>query len=329
VSRRNAAVAGAWIAAAVVALITLGVGAMHISTVDALRAVAAGRHDDPTSIVMWDARLPRLVLGVAVGLALPTATVLMQLILVNPVAEPALLGLGSASALGSAAAIASGAAFASTSTFVAAFAVTVAAFLALLIGDHTQLRSAPERMILQGVAVGSLLGGITGVVTSSLHNPQLRSVATWSMGSLAMSTLRPALTVLAISILGLVGVVAAADRLDPLLLGSTYALSRGVNTRRTRLLAMLLAAALVAAGTAACGVVPFVGLVATTAARSFAGATTRRLVLAASALGVIVVLSSDALARTAYAPLELPIGLVTSMIGAPVMFAAIRRRRGA
>lgn len=307
-------------------VLAVTIGAMPIGLADIAHTLANGRQHDPTSIVLWDARLPRVILAVSVGIALPAATVVMQLVLVNPIAEPALLGLGSAGALGASLAMSLGMGFASASSFAASFVVTLAAFLTLLVGRHSTMRAMPERMILQGIAIGALLGGFTGAVTSSLDNPQLRSLSTWTMGSLALATLPQALAAAAIIGTATLVLMALASRLDRLHLGSTYALARGIKVRHLRLAGMGIAAALVAGATAACGVIPFVGLAAVSAARRIVGITTLPLIASASAFGIILMTVGDTVARTALSPMELPVGLVTSIIGAPVLFAAVRSR---
>lgn len=266
-------------------------------------------------------RAPRVLLAGIVGASLAVAGVAMQALLQNDLADPYVLGLSGGASAGAVASLALWPALppGPAAAVGAAGAVTVVSSLARGAYD-------PTRLLLSGVAVGSLLAATTGLVlVLAPADRLLRSATYWLFGGLGT----PYWPTLVLPLVLLVGVsawmLARAERLDRLTLGQDVAASLGVEVVRLRRGILIASVALTAAAVVAGGLVGFVGLIAPHAARQCVGASHRELIPVAALGGAILVVTADLIARSAFAPREVPVGLLTAAIGGPFFLWQLQR----
>lgn len=307
-------------------LANLSIGAYQLSISEVVSVLTNPESMSPIATsVVFDIRIPRLILGIAIGISLAGATTLMQSSMRNVLADPALLGLAAASALGVVVALVLGFDFGGVAAFLFALLFTVAAFLLLLVGHFGGKRASAQNTLLIGVALGAFFLGLLGVLATSLDNPQLRAMTLWSFGTLALATQTIAMVAFTASVIGFVLVWTLAPKMDLLLLGERMARTLGVETRKLRLASLLLISLLVTAAVYGAGVIAFLGLFSVTVARSLVGPRHRPLLLTSVLISVLTILVCDLLARSIAAPIDLPIGFLTSLIGAPVLIFILAR----
>ncbi|WP_018570021.1 FecCD family ABC transporter permease [Streptomyces sp. PsTaAH-124] len=330
--RRTAAAArllGLLLACALLALAvvaSVAVGAKAIPPGEVLHALLHGRTSVDGSVV-WDLRLPRTLLGVAVGAALGLAGVLMQALTRNPLADPGILGVNMGA---SAAVVVAIALWRSTDpSFCVWFAFAgagLAAVVVQVLGSRGRSGPAPVRLALAGTAVSAVLGALISVVTL-LRPDVFDQFRFWGVGSLAgqpmsvVTEVAPFLGAGALLALGLSGA------LNSLALGDDTARALGTRVRRTRALGMLAVTLLCGAATAAVGPIAFVGLAVPHLARALTGPDHRWLLPYSMVSGAVLLLGSDLLGRVLARPGEIQAGIVTAFAGAPVFIALVRRRR--
>ena len=307
-------------------LANLSIGAYQLSISEVVSVLTNPESMSPIATsVVFDIRIPRLVLGIAIGISLAGATTLMQSSMRNVLADPALLGLAAASALGVVVALVLGFDFGSIAAFLFALLFTVVAFLLLLVGHFGGKRASAQNTLLIGVALGAFFLGLLGVLATGLDNPQLRAMTLWSFGTLALATQTIAMVAFTASVIGIAIVWALAPKMDLLLLGERMARTLGVETRKLRLVSLLLISVLVTAAVYGAGVIAFLGLFSVTVARALVGPRHRPLLLTSALISVLTILVCDLLARSIAAPIDLPIGFLTSLIGAPVLIFILAR----
>jgi iron complex transport system permease protein len=307
-------------------LANLSIGAYQLSISEVVSVLTNPESMSPIATsVIFDIRIPRLILGIAIGISLAGATTLMQSSMRNVLADPALLGLAAASALGVVVALVLGFDFGGVAAFLFSLLFTVAAFLLLLVGHFGGKRASAQNTLLIGVALGAFFLGLLGVLATSLDNPQLRAMTLWSFGTLALATQMIAIVAFTASVIGFAIVWALAPKMDLLLLGERMARTLGVETRKLRLVSLLLISLLVTAAVYGAGVIAFLGLFSVTVSRALVGPRHRPLLLTSALISVLTILVCDLLARTIAAPIDLPIGFLTSLIGAPVLIFILSR----
>lgn len=323
-----------------VALASLGTGAVSLPIARVAAILAAGREAVPIDpafardgVIVFDIRLPRTLIGLLVGATLSLAGALLQGLFRNPLADPALVGVSSGSALAAAVTIVLGHHFV-TGTGPIPFAVLpVAAFVGglgatvLLYAIATRRgRTSVATMLLAGVAIGALAGAGTGVLAFMSDDRQLRDLTFWTMGSVAGSTWTKVFIVGPVLLLILAAAPILSRALNALVLGEAEAFHLGIPVERTKRLLIVLVAVGVGCSVAVTGLISFVGLVVPHLIRIAVGPD-HRLLLPASALGgAILLVASDMVARLVVAPAELPIGIVTALIGAPYFLWLLLRR---
>ncbi len=276
----------------------------------------------------WDAgelltglRAPRVVLAALVGASLALAGVAMQAVLRNDLADPWVLGLS-----GGATAFAVGSLALAPGLPPGPAAAVGAASAAALVRSLARGPYDPSRLLLAGVAVGALLGSVTGLVlVLAPAGRLLRSATFWLFGGLG----HPSWPQLVVPALLLGGAATwlrfRAERLDRLTLGDDVARALGVDVARLRRGVLLVAVLLTASAVAVGGLIGFVGLIAPHAARRLVGAGHRGLVIAAPLLGALLLVGADTAARSAFAPRELPVGLLTAALGGPLFLWQLQR----
>ncbi|GAA4723312.1 FecCD family ABC transporter permease [Phytohabitans rumicis] len=277
---------------------------------------------------LWVVRFPRVVLAVIVGASLGCAGALMQGLFGNPLAEPGVIGVSSGAAVGAAAAIATGVSTLGGWTVVAAaFAGGLAATFLVYTMSRSGGRTEVVTLVLTGIAVNAVAGALIGLLMFFGDADAVRAIAFWQLGSLAQATWASVGTTLPCAVAGIAAALFAARRLDLLALGDRPARHLGVHVERLRVTMIAVTALLGASAVAFTGVISFVGLVVPHLVRMVAGPG-HRVLLPASALGgAIVVVAGDLAARTLVDYQELPLGVLTAVVGGPCFFWLLRRTR--
>lgn len=333
-ARAAALTVGLLAALVVTALAAASIGAYQIPFGDILASVAhragLGGHelDRVAESVLWNVRLPRVVLALLVGASLGCAGALMQGVFGNPLAEPGVIGVSAGAAVGAVAAIAFGITlFGNWTVTVCAFVSGLATVLLVYALSRSGGRTEVVTLILTGVAVNAFAGALIGLSIFFADNAQLTEITFWQLGSLSQATWPKVLAVLPCAVLGLIAAPWYARRLDLLALGEKPARHLGVDVERLRIALVLVVALLTAAAVAVAGVITFVGLLVPHLLRMVAGPGHRFLVPGSALLGALVLLAADLAARTLAAPAELPLGVLTALIGSPFFFWLLRRTR--
>jgi len=275
--------------------------------------------------IVWELRLPRVITAALVGAGLAISGAIMQSIIRNQLADPYLLGLSSGASLGAVSVLLLGVAFVLP---VAAFAGAVLALIATLALARAGGPVTPSRTVLAGVAVSSLAGALTSfVIFWTAQGDSYRDVLSWLLGSLAGARW-PAVTIAGIALL-VVGVplLFSGRLLDGFAFGDTSAAGLGINVQSTRWMLLTATALLTGAMVSVSGAIGFIGLVVPHAVRLVVGPGNRILLPLAALAGGIFLVWADTLARTAFDPRELPVGIITALVGAPVFAALLLRRR--
>ncbi len=287
------------------------------------------------ALVLTAIRLPRVLLGVGVGGGLAVSGAVMQGLFRNPLADPSLIGVSSGAALAAVVTIVLGSTlFGAWGDTLGAVLLPAAAFVggvgATVVVYRLGTRNGQTSvatMLLAGIAINALAGAGTGLMTFIADDDQLRDLTFWTLGSLGGATWTQ-LAVVGPCLLG--GMIAApflARPLNALLLGEVEAYHLGINIERTKKLVVTLAALVVGAAVAVSGVIGFIGLVVPHLLRLAVGPDHRVLIPGSALLGGALLLGADVLARTIVAPAELPIGIVTALVGAPFFLWLLLRDR--
>ncbi|ARQ72168.1 ABC transporter permease [Streptomyces marincola] len=279
---------------------------------------------------VWQFRLPRALLAGLAGAGLALAGALMQAAVRNPLAEPYVLGVSAGAGLGAVAVITLGsAAVAGLPLSGAAFLGALAATAAVYLLSRQRGVLAPTRMILTGVALGSLLSAVTSYLTLTTEAQNVFSVLFFLLGSVSAATMGqlvvPAVALAAVTLYALT----RARSLNALLAGDESATALGVPVHRLRAQLVVAASLLTGAVVAVSGGIGFVGLIVPHAARILVGADHRRMLPVTVLAGALFLMTADLLARTVAAPTEIPLGIVTAVVGAPCFLWLIRRGRAA
>lgn len=278
--------------------------------------------------IVWDFRLPRALLGLVVGAALAVAGAVLQAVVRNPLADPFVFGVSSGASVAAVAALTlTSGVFAAASVPAAAFAGAFATTVLVFLLAQRRGRVTPERLVLAGVALSYLLSSVTSylVLRASGPNSGVTQVLSWLAGSLAAAEwsdlgLPTLVLVVATTVLVLLSAV-----LNAFLTGDETATSLGVDVGRVRLVLFVLTSLLVGVVVAVSGSIGFIGLVVPHAVRMVTGSD-HRWVLPASALaGGLLLVVADVGARLLLAPTEVPVGLLTAVVGAPFFLWLLRR----
>lgn len=326
---------GGLVAALVAAVVVaLGSGAVSIppSRVVAILAHHLGIGGSGFSVqedaVLWSIRLPRVLLGVLVGAGLGVAGAALQGIFRNPLADPQLIGISSGAAAGSALGVlALEGLVGSAAAPLGAFAGGLAAGVIVYTLARHQGRTEVVTLVLAGIAVAAVGGALAGFLSVVANDPRLGSPLFYSLGGLGVATWSLVRWTAPLVLAGVILLPTYARRLDLILLGEREAGHLGVDVENVRRNVLLLATVTVGATVAAAGVIGFVGLLVPHAIRLVAGPG-HRLLLPASALGgAVLVVAADTVARTVAIPLEVPVGLLTALVGGPVFLWLLRRTR--
>jgi iron complex transport system permease protein len=277
------------------------------------------------SAILFDIRLPRVFLGLAVGAALAVSGASYQSLLRNPLAEPYLLGVSNGAAIGTMFALVFFQNFAFSRPLMA-FAGAMLSTFAVYSIARSRAGMSVERLALAGVIVTTFLSSAIVLITSLLDATKLRTFTFWLLGDLSAASKDSLWITLPTVVIGTLIMAMLARSLNLLQLGERDAFDFGVEVQRTRLLVFIVAGALVGTSVAASGSVGYVGLVVPHLVRLSLGSDNRLVIPASAFAGAIFVVLADTVARMAIAPRELPVGAVTALIGAPLFIYLLKKQ---
>ncbi|MFC5676837.1 FecCD family ABC transporter permease [Aeromicrobium endophyticum] len=277
--------------------------------------------------IVWELRLPRTLLAAVCGAGLAICGAIMQSLLRNPLADPFVLGISSGASTGAVMVVVLGVGGGIITLSTGAFIGAVVAFAMVLL-LAAGAGGTPDRVVLAGVAATQLFSALTSfIVTSSADAEQTRGVLFWLLGSLSGAGWHDVLTCGAVCLTGLVVCIALAPALDAFAFGEDAASSLGISVRWVRLVLLVVTALITATLVSAAGAIGFVGLVLPHAARAVVGPGHRLLLPATALIGAIFLVWVDTVARTVFSPQELPVGVVTALVGVPAFAVILYRRR--
>jgi iron complex transport system permease protein len=326
----------------VIVLLAVGIGAVSITPGQVVgilldeAGISTGiEFAERQRAVLMVIRLPRVVMGVLIGAALAVSGAAIQGLFRNPLADPGLIGISSGAALAAALMIVLGnsllsgvvALLGNLALPLAAFAggllTTLLIYRLATIGGRTQVAT----MLLAGIAINAIAGAGIGLMTFIASDDQLRDITFWSLGSLGRASWANITAMLPLVLIALVPLPLLARSLNALLLGEAEAGHLGVDVQRVKVLVVLMAALAVGAGVAVAGIIGFVGLVVPHLMRLLAGPDHRVVLPGSALLGAGLLVGTDLLARTIAVPAEVPIGIVTALVGGPFFLWLLLRDR--
>jgi iron complex transport system permease protein len=306
----------------------IGLGDVGSSVLNKLFGLGHPINDPFAEATLWQVRMPRVVMSLLVGAVLACAGALMQGVFGNPLADPGVIGVSSGAAVGAGIVIVAGiTVFGQFTVAVAAFLTGLCATLVVYFLSRSQGRTEVVTLVLTGIAVNAVAGA--GLAFCMFFGSQTArdQIVFWQLGSLNGTRWVFVVTVLPFAAAGVAGSMLLARRLDLLSLGDRAARHVGVNVERLRLTAIVLVALMTAAAVAFCGVIGFVGLVIPHLIRMIVGPGHRVLIPASVLGGAVLLAVADLVARTAVSYADLPIGMLTALVGGPFFFWLLRRTR--
>jgi iron complex transport system permease protein len=329
--------------AVIVGVFALAIGAFPIAPSQVLSILGAGiglvspeAIDAQQAAVLWSIRMPRVLLGAAVGAGLAVAGALMQGLFRNPIADPGLIGVTSGAALAAAFVIVLGGIFPGNlirelGNYLLPLAAFFGGAVAALIVKHVATRNGVASvftMLLAGIAISALASAGIGLLAYIATDTQLRLLTFWTLGSLGSANWSVVAVVGIAIAIALIFSVKLAAPLNALALGEFEAKHLGVDVQRMKNTVLLVALAAVGVSVAFCGMIGFIGLVAPHCVRLLCGPDHRMLLPASALLGGTLLVAADLVARTVVAPAELPIGILTALLGVPFFVLLLRRQHG-
>lgn len=283
-----------------------------------------------TQNIIWEIRLPRVLLGAICGAGLALCGVLMQCVTKNPIAEPYILGISSGASCGAVAVIVLGgiSSFGINSVTTGAFLGSlISGILVFFIGTQMGKTTSTTRLVLSGMAISTIFSSLTNLLIYSAENSnQAKSALFWTIGSLGGAKwevlLFPFIMLVVVMIVSLI----MSKSLDILLLGDDSAIILGINIKRIKSIILVLTTLLTAALVAITGAIGFIGLVVPHICRTIVGSNHKKLIVLSSLIGAIFLISSDIIARGIFQPIEIPIGIITSLVGGPFFLYLISKK---
>jgi iron complex transport system permease protein len=274
--------------------------------------------------ILWQIRIPRITAALIVGASLALAGLLAQGVCNNALAEPSILGTTAGASLGTVVAVITG------MVQVGSLGAIVCGAVGALAATSLTFKLASLRanlssfaLIIVGIAVSAILSAVVGLVSTMVTRADARSISFWNFGSLALITSENLIGITLTAIVG--GLIAwkISPSLDRLSLGDATAFHLGIDVPRLRVVALVALSLLAGGAVSTVGSIAFIGLAAPHIARFIYGPSHRTLIIHTAVIGALLVVVADTLARSVAQPNELPIGLVTSLLGAPVLIALV------
>lgn len=292
-------------------------GALFLGSIDAHSLL----NSDIGHNILWDIRMPRVLLAFVVGASLSLAGVMIQSNVRNPLADPSLIGVSAGAALGAALMIVAAEVLQVQAQYyipLAAFVGGVLATVTVLKLGRSDLPGGMALLILAGIAINVVAASLIGLLTYLATDSALRHITFWSLGSLASANYFWVILCSIALLIVCIWLPKQHRKLDAILLGQVEANTMGVDVKRLQKHSIVLVALLAALAVSACGIIGFIGLVTPHIGRMLVGASHRYLLPLTFILGGTLLVIADGIARTIIAPAELPIGIVTALLGAPV-----------
>lgn len=279
-------------------------------------------------VTLWEVRFPRVLLAALVGAALATAGALLQGVFANPLAEPGVIGVSAGAAVGAGTVIVVGGAFvASWSVAAAAFAAGLLTTTMVYVLARSEGRTEVVTLVLTGVAINAFAGGLMAFLLFVASPAARDQIVFWQLGSLNGATWDHVAVVAVLTVIGVAAAAIAAPRLDLLALGESAARNLGVDVEKLRRNVIVVVALLATAGVAFTGIILFIGLIVPHLVRMLVGPGHRVLIPSSALVGAVVLLAADVGARSLVSGADLPLGMLTSLIGGPFFFWMLRRTR--
>jgi iron complex transport system permease protein len=330
-TRRGSWAVSGWAVGGIAALVlavgaSILVGANTLSP-DQVLATLAGGGTSETRFVVWDQRVPRTAAALVVGAALGVAGALIQAFTRNPLADTGILGVNA----GAAFFVAVGITFLGVTSptdyvWLACAGALLLTVVVYVIGTGGASGGGPIRLTVTGVALAAVFSGLTTGLTLT-HPDSFDKMRGWSAGSLLERGFDVVLPVLPLVAAGLVLAAIAAPALNSITLGQDVARSHGVNIGLTTVIVLVSVTLLAGSATAIAGPIAFVGLMIPHVVRWTLGADQWTIMIGSLVLAPVLVLLADVLGRIAVLPSEMPVGIVTAFVGAPVLIALVRRKK--
>lgn len=283
-----------------------------------------------TQNIIWEIRLPRVLLGAVCGAGLALCGILMQCITKNPIADPYILGISSGASCGAVAVIVLGSMASIGITGIAAGAFAGSLLSGILVfAIGTQMGRVPSttRLVLSGMAISTIFSALTNLLIYSAKNSnQAKSALFWTIGSLGGAKWNvlvfPSVMLAAVLVLS----ISMSKALDVLVLGDDSAVILGINIRLVKAVILIAATLLTSAIVSVTGAIGFIGLVVPHICRSFVGSDHKKLMIVSPIVGAIFLILCDVLARGLFPPIEIPIGVITSLAGGPFFLYLMYRK---
>lgn len=339
-SRSLLLIVGLGIALAIAGVVAAGSGQLHVAPSEVLGSIVhkiggwfgADIGSVPShprgEAALWNVRFPRVVLAAVVGGALGGAGAVLQAVFGNPLAEPSVIGVSGGAAVGACAVIVFGWSFFGGFTIAAvAFATGLATTLAIYAMSRHGGRTEVVTLVLMGIAVNAVTAAVIAFLVFLGDSAAREQIVFWQLGSFNGARWEAVRIVTPVVAVGLLGVMLLARQLDLLALGERSARHVGVNVERLRLISIVLVSLLIAAGVAFVGIIAFIGLIVPHLVRMLIGPSHRTLIPASVLGGAFVVVVADLAARTLVDYADLPIGMLTALVGGPFFFWMLYRTR--
>ncbi len=316
-----------------VILISVMVGSVRVEPGRSLSILfhsVFGRRGEETEVertIILSLRFPRAILAGLVGAGLSVSGAILQALLRNPLADPYILGVSSGAAIGAIIAIMVGLGTLSFGLPLASFLGALLTVLIVFYFGRQEGKLHPNTLLLAGVIIGSFLSALIMFFLSISQKEELHTIIFWLMGDFSFSNKRAILIILPYILFGGILLYCQSRQLNLILSGEESALHLGVNVARLRLVSYLLASLITAASVSVCGLIGFVGLIIPHSVRLVFGPDHRLLIPACALVGASFLIASDTFARTLLAPVELPVGVITAVFGAPFFVYLLRTQK--
>ena len=318
----------------VVSLLSMTVGTVSISFCDLFAADSSQTANNQVSTILFDIRLPRILLAICVGAVLASTGAVMQGLFRNPLADPSLIGVSSGASVGASLMIVAAGGFIHSGALLGLSLVAVGAFIGGFVATLLVYRLATSgigtsvtTMLLAGIAIAAIAGALNSLLTYFSDNDMLRQISLWQMGNLSGASWTKVSIMAAVALLLLALFPKDSHALNALLLGESEARHLGVDVQAVKRRLILLTALGVGVCVALAGLVGFVGLIIPHIVRLAIGPDHRWLIPASALAGATLLVFADSLARVVVVPAELPTGILTALLGAPFFVALLLQQR--
>ncbi|MGF9906210.1 FecCD family ABC transporter permease [Brevibacillus porteri] len=322
-NRKAALLVTACIMLVVAVLLSIGLGSVRLTLAETIETIL-GHGDAASQTILWDIRIPRVFLALLIGANLAASGALLQAVMQNPLADPGLTGVSSGAAVTVLFIMLVMPDYSYLIPLAAIIGGGVAAGMVYSMAWKKQGGLTPVRIILSGVAVNAVFGGAIGLL-SILYSDKLPGALQWMNGSLSGKGMGDVMVMLPYSIVGWIAALLSIRQANILRLGEQVAHNLGQNLHRLRLSLSIIAVYLAAVSVSTVGLVGFIGLVVPHMARMLGGSDYRMSLPFSLVLGSLVLLVADTFGRTAFAPLEIPAGIVMAIVGGPYFLYLMRK----